>query len=332
VSVTVRRHATSGNYRIPSPGQEFTCRDIYVVTWAGDPASAPSDGTIITDAIAAGLPAIQSRHPSCDANLNLLVCQSHDWQKNPACSTSWNVTVTWGTYANFLNGTEGEGADTEPFTRVTRVGSMRIASIFRTGITPPVPASYVWPPTSAGSDIGGTKVDINGVPSPLAIPQMQITVEWLYDRTNTDSNDGAEPDNSLFAWLGVRNDADFLGFSPGYVLCTGANASPVNDQWYMMQFTYVVDYWAHYEQKSAPNVGGLNFLAAAGNFLGVPFKQSTKVAWWQPYTDLADLNDMFPADVLAAITTANPTSEPFTGCLSAGRDFTGMQFDFTGFP
>lgn len=329
MSLTVRKHHTSGNYRIPAPGQEMTCRDVYVVTYSGAPSSAPSDGQIIRDAIAAGLPAIQSRYPSCDGNLNFLVCQSHDWQKLPGASHAWNVTVTYGTYVNFLNSIGGEGSDTEPFTRVTRIGSMRVANMYRNGISPPSPGAYVWPPVT---DIGGTKIDVNGQPVPFPIPQMQITIEWLYDRTNTDSPDGAEPSNGLAGWLGVRNSASFLGFSPGYVVCTGVNASPLNDQWYMMQFTYLFDYWAHHEQRTAPNVGGLSFLAATGNFIGVPMKQATKVAWWQPYTDTYDLNDMFPSDVQSAITTYDPTVPPFDGCATAGRDLTGMQFDYTTFP
>lgn len=319
MSVTVRRHATAGNYRIPSPGQEFTCTDVYSVTWTGNPAAAPDDGTIILDAIAAGLPAIQSRYPSCDQNLGMLVCQSHDWRKLPGCSTAWTVTVTWGTYANFLNLT-GEGADTEPFTRVTRVGSLRTTPAYRLGIAPP--SSPAWPPLV---DVGGTKVDINGQPMPLSVPQMQITVEWMYDRTTTDSVQGGEPEGAYWNYLGARNDSAFLGFGTGTLLLTGINASPLNDQWYMMQFTMLWDYWKHCEQRSAPNIGGLSFLATTANFIGVPIKQCTKIGWLQPYPDVLDFADLFPPDVLDAIETFAPTAEPYVGCVSAGRDFTGMQ-------
>lgn len=331
MSVTIRKHGSGGNFFIPSPGQEFTVKEIYTVTWAGAPDNAPHYGTIILDAIAAGLPYVGKRNESCDKNFNMLVCQSLDWQKIPTCSTAWNVTVTWGTYANFL--VSGESTDSETFTRVTRMGSMRTANAYRTGLVPPPPSgagAYAWPPAT---DIGGTKIDVNGQPSPLAIPQMRIDIEFLYDRTDTDGGVGSEPSNELAAWLGVRNSALFLGFSPGYVLCTGVSASPLNDQWYLMQYSYLFDYWAHHEQRSAPNLGGLNFLTtAASTFIGVNFKQASKVGWWQPYTDVFDLNDMFPASVKDAIISVAPTVAPGTGCFAAPRDTSGMQFDFGSFP
>ena len=329
MSVSVRKHASGGNYVIPTPGQEMTAREIWTVTWTGNPASAPEDGQIIRDAITAGLPYVGKRNTSCDPNIGMMVCQSLDWQKIPTCSTAWNVTVIWGTYANFL--TNSESNDTEPFTRVTRIGSMRMTNMYRAGLTPPTPSSYAWPPAT---DIGGTKIDVNGQPSPFSVPQMQIQIEFMYDRTDTTSDQGAEPDNSLVEWLGVRNSQDFLGFSAGYVLCTGVSASPLNKQWYMMQFTYLYDYWGHYEQRSAPNLGGLNHLTtAASTFIGVPWKQANKVGWWQPYTDTHDLNDMFPDDVLAAITSVAPTGPFGSGCGAVPiRDTTGMQFDYPSFP
>lgn len=328
MSVSVRRHATSGNYHIPAPGSEFTARDIYTVTWTGDPAAAPDDGDIILDAIAAGLPAIQSRHPSCDQNLGMLVCQGHDWQKLPGCSTAWNVTVTWGTYANFLN-LSGEGADTEPFTRVTRVGSIRMSNAYRIDLTPPANASYSWPPTT---DIGGTKVDINGVPTPIAIVQIQIQVEFLYDRTTVTSDSGGEPDSDLMNFINTRNDAPFLGFDEGYLLCTAINVSPLNDQWYMVQATLVYDEWRHYEQKCAPNVGGINFLQSSGTFIGVPMKRATKVGWFTPHIYESDFEKLFPEDVYPAIASIAPTGAPYAGCATAGRDFTNSQFDYAAFP
>lgn len=331
MSVTVRKHATGGNFFIPSPGQEMTVREIWTVTWAGDPANPIADAQIVKDAITAGLPYVGKRNDSCDSNFNMLVCQSLDWQKIPTCSTAWNVTVTWGTYANFV--TASNGTSTQPFTRVTRIGSMRMMNAYRTGVTPPPPSgagAYSWPPST---DIAGTRIDVNGQPSQFGVPQLRIDIEWMYDRTSTDGGIGGEPTNELTAYMGVRNAEPFLGFSKGYVLCTSVAATPLNDQWYLMQYSYLFDYWAHHEQRSAPNLGGLNFLVtAASNFIGVPYKNASKVGWWQPYTDIYDLNDMFPADVLAAITSTAPTVEAGSNCLAAPRDLSGMQFNYGAFP
>lgn len=333
MSTTVRKHPSSGNYHIPSPGQEMTCRDVYVVTWEGEPAAAPADGVIMADAISEGLPYIGKRNTLCDPNIGMMVCKSLDWQKLPGSSTAWNVTVTWGTYANWLSPDGTEGEDTEPFTRVTRSASMRMMQVYRTGVTPPAPASYVWPPSV---DIGGTRVDINGQPSVLGIPQMAFTVEWMYDRSSQEGSGGApapEPPAELVDWIGIRNQSPFLGYPAGSVVVVGANASPLDDQWYMMHFSFLFDWWHHHEQRSAPNVGGLNWLQTqASTFIGASFKQATKVGWWQPYPDILDINDMFPPDVLSAITSLEPTAAFGAGCAAPIRDTTGMQFDFPSFP
>jgi hypothetical protein len=93
-----------------------------------------------------------------------------------------------------------------------------------------------------------------------------------------------------------------------------------------MQFKFLFDWMSFFEQRPAPNTGGASFLAAAAStFLGVPYNQASKIAWYQPYPDLEDLKLMFPEAVYDAFLTALPAVNT---CATPGRSLTYKQFDF----
>jgi len=341
-ALKINEIAGSPSYRIGSPGQPFTRTDTYVVIWVPedveDVQAMPDDGTLMIEASTVGagglkIPKVQQRYIGCDPNLSFLVCESVDWKKNPAALATWTVTANWTSHIEFIYDAEEEP---EPWTRVTRTGAMRQMQIWRRETEIPDESDpvdgktpYVFPPTAAGDDIGGDRVDIQGQPANRFVQQMQIIVEFHYDRTFTlgpDEEIQAEPGPYFSGWLGTRNSEEFLGYAPGQILCNGINVSPVNDQTYIMQFKFLFDWLSFFEQRTAPNTGGAAFIAAAStSFLGVPYNQCTKVCWYQPYPDMEDLKLMFPAAVYDAILTAKP---PVNTCLTPARDLSVRQFDF----
>lgn len=323
-TLQIRKHRNSQSYTIGKPGEPLKLTEVFHVTWipASDVDAYPGDGSILasaSDTAIAGtrVPKVQERYAGCDANLSFLVCESVDWRVNPEAKHSWTVTANWSSLMEFVY-----QAQPEPWTRVTRTSSLRMMQAWRTGAS--IPTSYSWPPTA---DIGGTRVDIHGQPIVRPIPQMAITIEFRYERTWQLGDDGttvaAEPSPLFVGWLGVRNSEPFLGYDAGYVLCTGINASPINDQVYIMQFRFLFDWLGHYEQRSAPSTNGANFLTtAAMNFIGVPFLQASKIGWYNAYPDTADLTLMFPPDVYAAVLTALPATN---SCVTAPRDLSDLQ-------
>jgi hypothetical protein len=242
----------------------------------------------------------------------------------PGALKTWMVTANWSSLMEF----QYNSTVPEPWTRVTRTSSMRQMPIWR--VDAAIPAEpYTFPPSASGGDIGGTKVDVQGQPANRFVQQMQIICEFHYDRTFTlgpDDEIAPEPGPYFSGWLGTRNSETFLGYEPGQILCNGISISPVNDQIYIMQFKFLFDWMSFFEQRPAPNTGGASFLAAAAStFLGVPYNQASKIAWYQPYPDREDLKLMFPEAVYNAFLTALPAVNT---CATPGRSLASKQFDF----
>jgi hypothetical protein len=242
----------------------------------------------------------------------------------PGALKTWMVTANWSSLMEFVY----NATLPEPWTRVTRTSSMRQMPIWRVDAEIPE-EPYTFPPSGAGGDIGGTKVDVQGQPANRFVQQMQIICEFHYDRTFTlgpDDEIAAEPGPFFSGWLGTRNSEEFLGYDAGQILCNGISISPVNDQIYIMQFKFLFDWMSFFEQRPAPNTGGASFLAAAAStFLGVPYNQASKIAWYQPYPDREDLKLMFPSAVYDAFLTAVPAVNT---CVTPGRSLADRQFDF----
>lgn len=332
-SLKIIRHAAGPQYKVQSPGQPFTMTESYLVSWipvnAEDVQSLPEDIAIIVAASETGvgglkIPKVQQRYTGCDANASFLVCESVDWRVMPGALKTWMVTANWSSLMEF----QYNATVPEPWTRITRTSSMRQMPIWR--VDAAIPAEpYTFPPAAAGGDIGGTKVDVGGQPANRFVQQMQIICEFYYDRTFTlgpDDEIAPEPGPYFSSWLGTRNSDEFLGYEPGQILCNGISVSPVNDQIYIMQFKFLFDWMSFFEQRPAPNAGGASFLAAAATaFLGVPYRQSSLVSWYQPYPDREDLSLMFPEAVYMAFLTALPAVNT---CATPGRSLASKQFNF----
>ena len=336
-TLKVIRHASGPQYKVGSPGQPLTMTDTYLVSWIPSSSSdtVPSDEAIIVEASYVGgaspnikIPKVQERYAGCTANFSFLVCESVDWRCMPGAIKTWMVTANWSSLMEFVYDAD---AQPEPWTRITRTSSMRQMPIWR--VDAAIPAEpYTFPPTAAGSDIGGTKVDVQGQPANRFVQQMQIICEFHYDRTFTlgpDHEIAPEPGPYFSGWLGTRNSEEFLGYEPGQILCNGISVSPVNDQIYIMQFKFLFDWMSFFEQRPAPNTGGASFLAAAAStFLGVPYNQASKIAWYQPYPDREDLRLMFPTAVYDAFLTAKPGVNVCTGVLPISSRIDDRQFTF----
>lgn len=332
-SLKIIRHAAGPQYKVSSPGQPFTMTESYLVSWIPvneqDVQSLPEDIAIIVAASETGagglrIPKVQERYVGCDANASFLVCESVDWRVMPGALKTWMVTANWSSLMEF----QYNATIPEPWTRITRTSSMRQMPIWR--VDAAIPAEpYVYPPAAAGGDIGGQRVDVGGQPANRFVQQMQIICEFYYDRTFTlgpDDEIAAEPGPFFSGWLGTRNSVEFLGYDPGQILCNGISVSPVNDQIYIMQFKFLFDWMSFFEQRPAPNAGGASFLAAAATaFLGVPYRQSSLVSWYQPYPDREDLKLMFPEAVYNAFLTALPAVNT---CVTPGRSLAYKQFNF----
>lgn len=334
-ALKIVRHASGPQYKIGSPGQPFTMTETYLVSWLPstpeDMSNVPEDIAIIVAASETGvndgalkIPKVQARYTGCDANASFLVCESVDWRVMTGAVKTWTVTANWSSLQEF----QYNETVPEPWTRITRTSSMRQMPIWR--VDAEIPAEpYTFPPTTAGGDIGGTKVDVQGQPVNRFVQQMQIICEFHYDRTFTlgpDNEIAPEPGPYFSGWLGTRNSEEFLGYEAGQILCNGISVSPVNDQIYIMQFKFLFDWMSFFEQRPAPNTGGASFLAAAATtFLGVPYNQASKIAWYQPYPDRENLQKMFPEAVYNAFLTALPAVNT---CATPGRSLASKQFDF----
>ena len=330
-------HASGPQYKVGSPGQPLTMTQHYLVSWIPSSAgeAVPSDEAIMVEASYVGgaspnikIPKVQERFAGCTANFSFLVCESVDWRCVPGSIKTWMVTANWSSLMEFVY--DGD-AQPEPWTRITRTSSMRQMPIWRIDAAIP-DEPYAYPPALAAGDIGGTKVDIGGQPANRFVQQMQIICEFYYDRTFTlgpADEIAAEPGPFFSGWLGTRNSEEFLGYDPGQILCNGISISPVNDQIYIMQFKFLFDWMSFFEQRPAPNTGGASFLAAAATaFLGVPYRQSSLVSWYQPYPDREDLKLMFPTAVYDAFLTAKPGVNTCTGVLPISSRIDERQFTF----
>lgn len=336
-TLKVIRHASGPQYKVGSPGQPLTFTDNYLVSWIpSSPSDAPpSDEAIMVEASTVGgaspnvkIPKVQERYAGCTANFSFLVVDSVDWRCVPGAIKTWMVTANWSSLMEFVYDAD---AQPEPWTRITRTSSMRQMPVWRIDAAIPT-GTYTYPPATSAGDIGGTKVDIGGQPANRFVQQMQIICEFYYDRTFTlgpDDEIAAEPGPFFSGWLGTRNSEEFLGYDPGQILCNGISVSPVNDQIYIMQFKFLFDWMSFFEQRPAPNTGGASFLAAAATaFLGVPYRQSSLVSWYQPYPDLEDLKLMFPTAVYDAFLTAKPPVNGCTGVLPISSRIDERQFTF----
>lgn len=295
------------------PGTEHTFDLVYDVHWT--PASAvdpfPADGNDQLFAVS-GLPRVRDRVPAAFRNtakyMKAYVCRSVQATPRAEGMYRWEVRCTFGTLQVTVADEQAE------YVAVTRQSGVRQAQAWRLGPYNgpgtngfPTNGSVTWP--TGVSDIGGTKIDLNGNPPTYEVPQMTVTVEVLWDRTKVVSgNPQAEPPTSSWStYIGKRNNAAFLGCDTGTLVYRGFSVSPAHE-WYRIAHTFLWDEWYHLEQVTGPIPTGAPACTSGATIAGLVVLQADKVVWFQKYQSTATFTNIVDSLQLAEITTPKPAA------------------------
>ena len=286
---------------------ETTLTAVYLAWW--EPATVgeayPGDGLVLTQT---GMPMVQTRPPAAihtapPAAMNTfiaqLVCRSVVAVPEPAVPYTWRVTAVYSTMAPVDASKQGYGA------RQTINLTSRQYAEYRTGVTLPVNGTVAWPPTT---DIGGTKIDLNGTPRAKEVPQITRQLEYKWDRTPLIST--TTPDDPPFQTfldaVNKRNSVAFMDASIGTMLYKGFSASLDREIWRIVH-TWVFDPFYHVEQMPVPNPTGQPVLLPGTSVAGLQILQCDKVAWYQRFTGTTDFNTSFlPTTIQADLIKAYP--------------------------
>lgn len=299
---TVEERPESRRWMIDSPPGEASVDCVYHANWkpanAGDPY--PGDDSLLNT-----IAGVRTRPPSAlhdsDPFLKTLVARTVEAVPVRALVHTWLVTVRYSTRGTYRDGA-GE------FVAVTRSSQVRNADMFRKGASLPADGTVTW--GAGSSDIGATKVDLNGNPRQYEVPQQLISLEYYHDRTLPSGTPNAEPAWSTYsALVGVRNDATFLGCPKGTLLYRGFQSAPV-DNYYRLSHTFLYDAWFHLQQVPAPNPTGVPILTPGTSMAGQTILQVDKVLWYQRYDSFGNFSSFATAQQLQELTSPVPVAIP----------------------
>jgi len=286
--------ADSRIYGLTSPGNEHSVDLVYQVKWT--PASSadtyPGDIEIFTS----GIPQVRQRLPAG-------VYGSSGFLKSYVCRSVESAPVREGTYVFRVTCRFGSFGATGDFgyCQVTRSSSIRQAQMWRMGAAFPGNFDAAWP---VSTDIGGDKVDLRGNPRTYEVPQQNITVEVLWDRTAF-SGQGEPPWSTWSGFVGQRNSATLLGAAVGQLLYRGFQSAPLQE-WYKIQHNFVWDAWGHLEQFGIPLPTGMPQCTSGTSVLGVTVLQADKIGWMQKYQTKGLIGTVLTNAQLSEITNPVP--------------------------
>ena len=286
--------ADSRVYGLSSPGNEHSVDLVYLVRWT--PAAGvdpyPGEGGIYTS----GIPRVRERLPAgiygTDSFLKTYVCRSVEFAPIREGTFVFRVVCRFGSF-----GPTGDFG----YCQVTRSSSIRQAQMWRMNATFPANFDAAWP---VSSDISGDKVDLRGNPRTYEVPQQNITVEVLWDRTAT-ATLGEPPWATWSGYVGQRNSAAFLGAAIGQMLYRGFQAAPLQE-WYKIQHNFVWDAWGHLEQFGIPLPTGMPQCTSGTSVLGVTILQADKIGWMQKYPTKSAISSVLTAQQLSELTSPVP--------------------------
>ncbi len=286
---------------------ETTLTAVYLAWW--EPATVgeayPGDGPVLTQT---GMPMVQTRPPAAihtapPAAMNnfiaSFVCRSVNAVPEPAVPYTWRVTAVYSTMAPVDASKQGYGA------KQTMSLSSRQYAEYRTGATLPTDGTVSWPP---GSDIGGTRIDLNGAPRAKELPQITRQLEYKWDRTPLISTTTPvdPPFQTFYDAVNKRNSVAFLGASVGTMLYKGFSATLDREIWRIVH-TWIFDSYYHVEQIPVPNPTGQPILLPGVSVAGQQIQQCDKVAWYQRFSSTRDFNTSFlPTTIQADLIKAYP--------------------------
>lgn len=221
-----------------------------------------------------------------------------------------------GTYAWTVTETFTSRHGETCMAKVTRTAGTRNIQWFRRGAS--LPANMLtggaFPPTSAELITTGTKVDMRGTPLNALGPQINFVVETMYEaRYLKASTSKPWPDYELKAanFMLKRNSVGFMGLPAGSVVFVGMDENEVDDLWRIASYRFIWDLYGHLEQRVYPEVNGKALVADTSTFpTGDTMMHASKVYWYQPYPNTADLYDLFTQCVKDELITPSPELLP----------------------
>ena len=153
-------------------------------------------------------------------------------------------------------------------------------------------------------DIGGDPIDWNGNPIATGLAITRIEVEVLRWGPYIDSSGNYALDDDTLetqrGGVGARNQEEFCGFAQGEVLYEGVVRNPLDSEWYVARYSFLVHPWKHAVQVPRPTFGTS---IGAMSYEGDPrsIRHYRGVYWQQAYLRGYDFNDLFSADEQAAL-------------------------------
>jgi hypothetical protein len=293
---TAIERAESRVWGLNSAGQETTLDLVYLVQWTPSGPADPFPGEFGMFGV---VPGVRTRSPVAGSNsfLKTLVCRGVDSVPVRDQIYTWAVTCRFSTF-QIADGYH---------VQVTRQAQTRQANVWRINPTIPSNGDVTWP--TGVVDIGGTKVDVAGNPVAYEVPQIQISLEELWDRTGQNAvNAVGEPPTSLFAsYIGTRNSAAFLGCDIGTLVYRGFTVSP-QYEYYRIQHQWLWDQQYHLEQIAMPMPDGAPVCESIVTIAGLDVLQCTKVGFFQKYPSKTSHSSLLSAATLGELTAPKPTA------------------------
>jgi len=189
-----------------------------------------------------------------------------NWSMDPKGAT-FQATVEYSTRYFYSDDAKGLTPENEDVTTPTSLapGVFLPASftpIFRTrsmklyrddpGVTPVDEAVDL-----TSSDIGGVAKNKD-----MQVRQVGVRLRMYIDSSSTDI---VTLDTTLQAYLGTKNNDDFLGYSPGKLVCEGASLNHLENEFYELVIDYLYDELYHNSQvpqlgtDGRPKMNGSNY-------------------------------------------------------------------------
>jgi hypothetical protein len=303
----------SRKFKLEDRWQDNVLERVWILRWTpgnDETAAYPGDAAMV-----ANIPIYARPQSRLDTDyIGVGTSIYNEWMKYFICRSltvepmterpyTWLLRATYTNYGFPFTNPYGK-----TYLKQTRTVGTRRAAMYRQAPVYPSTGSLVWP--TGVVDIGGVKVDTNGNPRTAMVGQQTIQVELLRDRTpaSTDTSLTADDPNwtqLLTDYINKRNSVEFLGLTPGSVLCTGITATLDSEMW-RIQASFLFDDWYHLEQVPIVNLTGQPALLPGASLAGQQINQTTKVGFYQQYPDKADLNDLFETPNKTQFTKAGP--------------------------
>lgn len=163
---------------------------------------------------------------------------------------------------------------------LSRAGAMRYSNFWRLLWATNPPAASAFPDV----EIGGTSVDTSLVPVRGVVPQANVVLWWIVD---TSLISYATLNAVATEHEGRINDASFLGFSQGFILCEQFEVSRFREEYALCQMKVLYDSLYHHEQAVRNDADGRPKVNTSG--------KAKEVVWARPFYRMSNFADIIGA-------------------------------------